>query len=242
MAEQREPEIAAGIIFFNDAASLKRCLPTLSGFDTVFCIDGKFDTFDYPSILSNDGSREVVKSFNNTILIDAPNLKEFQKRNRYFELCAEHHFDYLLLVDADEWIEGDFDLFKKTWIERSLKDGKHLRRLPVQDADKPSWFQYMPIVFYRPGELEYRGTHWTIARRGAKTGDWEAGTRIGFCDGIRKMHEHQLRNQDYMRRRDEFQQRQKTYEMRYNILSEEHEDDARKRIMAELTPTRLSGG
>jgi hypothetical protein len=96
-------KIAAGIIFYNDGISLKRCLDSIAdNIDIIFAIDGKFPNFpnDKP-LTSTDGSIDVVKSYPNALLVHyiAP---EFNKRQHYLELCKEHNIDILLIIDSDE--------------------------------------------------------------------------------------------------------------------------------------------
>ena len=95
-------KIAAGVCFYNDYLSLRRCLESLQkdNVDLVFCVDGRFKQFGeagkYPD-LSDDGSRDLVLSYDNTILIDMPNSWEVQKRQAYIKACEDFGIDYLLI-------------------------------------------------------------------------------------------------------------------------------------------------
>lgn len=105
-------KIAAGVCFYNDKLSLRRCLESLQkdNVDLVFCVDGRFKQFGEPGKypeLSDDGSRELVLSYDNTILIDMPNSWETQKRQAYLKACEDFNIDYLLIIDADEYILYD---------------------------------------------------------------------------------------------------------------------------------------
>src|SRR5215212_1670147 len=87
IAKRHKLRLAAGIIFFNDYSSLKRCLDSLIySVDVIFAIDGKFPNFPADSDLSTDGSRELVKSYPRCMLIDFPR-SEFEKRGKYLEYC-----------------------------------------------------------------------------------------------------------------------------------------------------------
>ena len=105
-------KIAAGVCFYNDYLSLRRCLESLQkdNVDLVFCVDGRFKQFGeagkYPD-LSDDGSRDLVLSYDNTILIDMPNSWEVQKRQAYIKACEDFGIDYLLIIDSDEYILYD---------------------------------------------------------------------------------------------------------------------------------------
>ena len=101
--------IASGTVFYNDCKSLERTLESLKDKVTfMFCIDGRYKHFEdnNETGLSNDGSRELVQSYDRAILIDMPNSYEVQKRQRYLEECAVGHpaMDFLLIIDSDEYV------------------------------------------------------------------------------------------------------------------------------------------
>lgn len=91
----------------------------------MFCVDGRFKHYRADTALSNDGSRELVKSYSNTMLIDVPDAYEIEKRQRYVDACSLLHRqgkevmnreepDFLLIVDSDEYVlEYDAEVFEK---------------------------------------------------------------------------------------------------------------------------------
>jgi hypothetical protein len=101
--------LGAGIIFFNDYFSLRRCIGSIiDGVDIIFAIDGKFPTFPVDFQLSTDRSRELVKSYSKCLLIDCPN-PEFEKRAKYLELCALYSVDVLFIINSDEFVINNHD-------------------------------------------------------------------------------------------------------------------------------------
>lgn len=74
-------------------------------------IDGRYKDFDYPSDLSDDGTREVINTFFNCYLIDAGGLTEVEKRQIYFDKFNPVTYKFLLPVDADEYFYGDWQDF-----------------------------------------------------------------------------------------------------------------------------------
>lgn len=97
----------SGTIFYNDCKSLERCLASLHDkVDVMCCVDGRFKHFkdNNSSSLSNDGSREVVESYDNAILIDVPDSYEIQKRTAYIDYCVRINAEYLLIIDSDEYV------------------------------------------------------------------------------------------------------------------------------------------
>ena len=100
--------ITACICFYNAEKELERCLESLDlnkpyGIDYALCIDGKYPNFKGKSKLSNDGSREVVKSFRHAILLDCADY-EIHKRNAYLKAAENGETDYILIIDSDEYI------------------------------------------------------------------------------------------------------------------------------------------
>lgn len=110
---------ASGTIFYNDVKSLERCLESLKDkVDLMICVDGRFKHFkgSGDDDLSTDGSRELVTSYDNALLVDVPNSYEIQKRTAYLKLCERVNAEYLLIVDSDEYVyepETDWELFDK---------------------------------------------------------------------------------------------------------------------------------
>lgn len=88
-------------IFYQDLAGLKRLVSSVNDVDFIF-VDGRFIHWNGP-ILSEDGSREFLQSKGFTI-IDAPDLIEYQKRNKYIEKAQELGYEYCLVMDSDEYV------------------------------------------------------------------------------------------------------------------------------------------
>src|SRR5688572_29176806 len=96
---------------FNEKDSIKRHLISIPQYIHQATYDGRYKDFDHPSDLSDDGTREVVDLFFNTYLIDAGGLTEVEKRQRYFDEFNYKEYDFLIVVDADEYFNGDWQEF-----------------------------------------------------------------------------------------------------------------------------------
>lgn len=224
--------LAAGLVFFNAVEELKRCLPTLSCFDHIFCIDGPFRGYEASSLQSTDGSRELVLSFPNTVLIDYPNKRELEKRQKYLDMCEIFGVDHLLIIDSDEWIEGDFAFFKHNVQTRAKT--LNVYNVPVMDQNYDYYYMYRPRLLYKPYELEYAKAHWILKRRDASNREWINREKQGYIEGIRIGHDHKLRSPDYQKKRLAYQEQLKAYESRIDLFTLEHEDDELARIAQEL--------
>lgn len=120
--------ICAVICFYNAKNELERCLESLdlellAGIDKAICLDGKYPNFapGEPD-LSNDGSRELVKSYGNkTVLLDVPDY-ELWKRNAYLDYLRllKRKYEFMLIIDSDEYVDPD----KKNWpkFRRQISD------------------------------------------------------------------------------------------------------------------------
>ena len=199
-------KIAAGIIFFNDCFSLKRCLNSIdNGVDIIFAIDGKFSNFPSDSNLSTDGSRELIKSYSQSVLVDFPG-NEVEKRSKYLELCAKHHIDVLLIIDSDEFVleDANWELFRNS-LNRIVfdRDGcKHnVCSINLQTVGKAEEFMAYPRIWYKPNEMEYYGNRHYFYRNKVpnKTNVPHMGDHTNnIVQGIKLGHDHNLRSRDHM--------------------------------------------
>lgn len=109
---------------FNDKDNIKRHLLSIPQYIHQITLDGRYKDFDHPSDLSDDGTREVVKTFFNCLLIDAGGLTEVEKRQIYFDLFNPINYKFLVVADSDEYFFGDWqefiheldDLYEKYYI------------------------------------------------------------------------------------------------------------------------------
>ena len=75
----------------------------------IYAVDGKFEFFESDQELSSRDIREYLESIPNVRLVDFPNRKENEKRQVYLDLAKEHLSDWLLILDADEYITDETD-------------------------------------------------------------------------------------------------------------------------------------
>lgn len=96
---------------FNDKESFKRHLSSIPENIDETVYDGRYKEFDYPCDLSDDGTRELALDCPKVKLVDAGGLREVVKRQKYFDDFNPKKYKFLLAVDADEYIKGDWDEF-----------------------------------------------------------------------------------------------------------------------------------
>lgn len=187
--------LAVELVFYNDLASLKRGVPTYAPHvNQILAIDGRHTTDHKWNSLSDDGSREYLNSFDNVKLIDRPDY-EVAKRKLAKEICPTNH---LLIIDSDEYVEGDWEEFYKSYSRILEFDiGRiDLYALKLQRLDDPSMFNFHPVIFHKPNQFTYyRDKHnIPIKKVYEKVDGIFAPTYFHFfVTGITLMHDHKLR-------------------------------------------------
>jgi len=187
--------IASGTCFYNDCKSLERTLESLKDkMDIMICVDGRFKHYRADTPLSNDGSRELVESYDNAVLLDVPDAYEIQKRQAYVDFCTKRFdnfqpMDYLLIVDSDEYVlECDRDVwdrelvFLKTGdnpyhqynifaVMLEINSGKYQHIVHEFVSGQPPQvsrdlqFAHSPRLWHRPYEVEYNITHYQFRHK-----------------------------------------------------------------------------
>jgi hypothetical protein len=114
--------------FFNEIESLPRLINNLKsyGLKGIF-VDGVYPTFPHTSTQSTDGSRELIHN-EGMILLDAGLSTRAKKFNLYVKKAIELGYKHILVVDADEWLEGNLDDFLKL-IDTSYPINNIMQRL-----------------------------------------------------------------------------------------------------------------
>lgn len=168
--------VAIGTITYNDREGLYRLIKSLDGnADIHFIIDGKYPNFPGDSEYSNDGTLEMLETFQRTAeaygdsrntvdryhkihvsLLAAP---EHQKRQKYVELCERYAVDALIILDSDEYVDND----NTNW--RELRDGIDLA-IALQSFEENKWnvhnvqgfwgcIQQCPRLWIHPFQMQY---------------------------------------------------------------------------------------
>jgi hypothetical protein len=208
--EDADVRLAAGIIFFNDAKSLQRCLSSVTdGVDKIIAIDGKFRHYPGKEALSTDGSRELVQSFRKAVLIDCPNELEHRKRQTYCEVAGRYGCNFLLIIDSDEFViaaGSSWQLFRNNL--RKTVIGRDKGRFPCYDVLEQAWgshggdqFQRKPRVWYEPYDMHYiQGRQFIFRHKDPSRINtvWEGSYGADLIEGIRLGHDHRLRSKSHM--------------------------------------------
>ena len=155
--------------------------------------------------LSPKTMRYKVKSYPNVTLIDAPDLTEVEKRN----LSLDQDYKYCLVIDSDEYVtESDWPSFFK--VLSKIQDGMH--QLVVNDAT------YKKIIV-NPREWDYSRCHNLFYNK--VTGITSFGHKIegDILWDIILSHDDDLRDEQYVKDREEWQRIQISEE---NVVRSEY--------------------
>lgn len=207
-------KLAAGVVFYNDYLGLKRCLHSLRHFDHVFCIDGKFATFPSEKELSDDITRDMVRSCPNAMLYDAPNLSETQKRSIYLELARQYACDWLLVIDSDEWVQYfDYTQFK----EHVFPDNQDIVFTQLHKSDFLYAICWTPRLLRVKPKMRYGDRHFDLYidsvyySLGMNVRKPDASTDLLILYG-----DDRLREPEYNRALDEYQDKLRKFESSQN--------------------------
>jgi hypothetical protein len=204
--------IGAGIVFFDDAKGLERCLHSIaSNVDLVITIDGKFKEFDEDYDISIDGSREVVESFPNTKYYCYPNFTEIEKRNKYLEIAAKLGIDFLIVIDSDEYAVIDKDELRRNL--QIIKSGKELSeacnqyipevygiKMFEEHYEKQNRIieRYNERLLYKPGYLRYSSIHSNLIDINNRNRNFTTSKYTGEIHGITLYNDDRLRSSSYI--------------------------------------------
>lgn len=191
-----------GICGYNDP-SVIRLLDSLPGDVPKLYVDGKFLWNESGPELTSPELREKIQSYPNVTIIDAPNLLEPDKREKYLNVDAKAVF----IIDTDEWIHwADWQLFREEL--KQLTYGIHL----IEFVENGAYFADYPRIWVNPKDWHYVQCHNIFENR--KTGE---RLRSSGASGYRfksvqcSMNDH-LRSEEYVKSTFDYQKKLIAYE------------------------------
>lgn len=199
--------LSVAVSIFNSLDELKRMISSVQKHvKYIIVVDGKFRDFDYQSDLSTDGSRELLQSFDNVMLIDAPNLREVEKRQVYLDKTKELDIDLLLVMDSDEYVEcKDWDLFEKYCRFEYEVYNKQTNQfgILVENANQIGKFDPRPRIFAHPYDIK----HMDNDHKNFTTKSNRLLSMSSVIVGLRLRHNYDLRSQSYQELRLAYQKK-----------------------------------
>ena len=191
-------KIAAGICTYSEAPGLARTLESLSG-EIEFCIvvHGPYLNFAPLDPQSSTYTKAVCSKYPNTQLIDLSTpTHETIRRQKYLDLALD--YDFLLIIDSDEYISdgADWGYFRQNcqqvidqhaghYIYDIMFDG------PIAQSGP------RPRLFYQPSKIKYDRKHYWWRLPNGRLADGMSDS-CKLIEGIRITHDKSLRlNGDY---------------------------------------------
>lgn len=260
-------KIAIGTIFYNSYNELNRLEDSIPKgvIDYWIKIDGvfKYTKERNPKLTdnSNDGSEMIRINLEKeipTCHMSLANKTEFDKRNKYLELCESLGMDVLIIVDSDEYFvypEGTdplkaWNTFKKNLeFEMRRYPGHNVFGIPTWDVETNTR-SYCPRIWVNPSEMRYLNNshyHYGNIIREAKEIETFRQNNLNFIQqaqaivkGITLAHSHDLRTPDQMKLRLDYQRYLVKFEslvQSHKYSSEEAHDIAKKHPDNNFSPT-----
>jgi hypothetical protein len=240
-------KIALFLIFYNNKPELERLLDSFPPkvIDYLIAIDGPFRyNLDMDHTLpqkSDDGSIELIKNsshklFNQGVILEyMPGATEFEKRNRYLEICDEKKLrvgiDCGIIVDSDEFFiypDGIKPLdawqrFIKNIELEMIKHGSSHNVFGISYEDEAKTDTYKPRIFLKPSEMRYvNNSHFNYYNVKLEQKDVDYFNYYGmtYCQsclsiirgGVTLTQDNKLRSEEYLERRKKYQQWLVAYE------------------------------
>jgi hypothetical protein len=201
--------LVAGLSYYNDLESMKRTIESLlDNVDYIICVDGRYSLRvgeDY----STDGSTEYLESLGEKVIVKKFVGYEPDKRNVYMEEASRLHADALIGIDTDEYMDGDWDKFKKDIEDNLHQEYNFLGFTLYITKDNPT---PAPRVFLRPDEIRFYKAHNYVIIKNDKV------SHISVKNSIEGMVMHQdddLRNLEWLEKTQNYQQRLVLYEKQF---------------------------
>jgi hypothetical protein len=254
-------KIALFLIYYNNRAEIERLVNSIpkGAIDVLIAIDGIFlySSETNPNLpeISTDGSRELLINQQHKFTIclhDSPKSTEFQKRNKYLELCEHFGIDVGIVTDSDEYfIYPDnnnedpiscWNKFKKNLELEIIKRPNHnVYGIRFLESDVDT---YKPRIWVKPAQMRYLyNSHYMYGNIITEKKDIELFKQNKICytqqamsiiKGITLAHDHTLRDPNYLQRRKEYQQ----YLTKFEELVQSHRfDSATAHKMAKQVPS-----
>lgn len=243
------PKIAIGLSFFENLTELVRMRNSLPFDMPLIAVNGAYSDFDTGHKFSHDGSREFLLSYPNSEVIDFTALQP-EKRQKYLDRAGELGYDYLIILDSDEYIHpeyNDWNLFKKNLVETAEQYPNEqlffMEMYMPKDWDRAhnnielGRFQKWARIVRNPNSLKYAfWCHYRLIRKEFTEHDvitrkTDVIKAKHVIDGIRLATDSRLRTPEFLKKREKWAYNQMQAEWQsFNEFMFKHEKEARQYV------------
>lgn len=157
----KDPKVCVYLPFFQEKGPhLIRYLDSCKdwGVKKIVCVDGAFPLFEHGGkCISDDGSREIIESYDNTVILDTGFNFMPVKNNKAFHWAAKNGYDAVLLMGADEYLEGDINRIE-------IPENYPLAQIHLNEHNPTGkynkWEDVNPRLIINPGFITCKDVHW----------------------------------------------------------------------------------
>jgi hypothetical protein len=198
-------KIAAGIVVYADAEGLNRCLSTLGfdkgGFDGAIVVHVRFEHFEMIDPHSLEDTQRVASKYPNVYVYEVKEpITQVDARSLYMEKAGELGYDYLMVIDSDEYVlpNANWTKFREQLDYALSLDGPY-QIFDVEFKGSAIYHGPLPRIFRDPGTIRYIQRHWWFLL--TKTGVVLKGMSdtVRIIDGINIYHSKLVRSVGHMR-------------------------------------------
>lgn len=141
---------------------LERFLDSVKDWYPVIIVNGKWKDYRGKSGRSIPEVSELIQSYSNTIEVDYPNHLESQARNQYMIIAAKMDCEAVLIIDTDEYLEGDRGVFLNNLQKTMLKEPDKLAFKITLNSERSGGDHWPPRLILNPMFCRYRDRHNSI--------------------------------------------------------------------------------
>jgi hypothetical protein len=159
-------KIAAGIVVYADPEGLDRCLSTLAlgrgGFDGAIIIHSRYEHFDLEDPRSLEDTQRVASKYHNVLVhnVEEP-ITQVDARSLYMEKAGELGYDWLMVIDSDEYVLQNADWGKfRSQLEYVLSLNPPHQIFDIDFDGSIIYRGARPRLFLDPGTVRYWVKHW----------------------------------------------------------------------------------
>jgi len=143
-------KVGVGINYWDDPKGLIKILTNETVYDfidTFFLIDGRYKNREDEAESPDWMLRGICEKFRKIHLVRLYDKLQIDKRNRYWELAEEYEMDFMIVLDSDEYITIEPDVFNDSL--RTLVD-RDEKCYPVRQSQQDIAITKRPRLFKGP--------------------------------------------------------------------------------------------
>jgi len=215
--------------FYQDQKAGERMIKNLSefGIPSIWS-NGRVEGFTKinNSDVSTDNLKEIILSYPNTKVYDIGLTYPGYATNYLMQLAADMGYTHTFLLSCDEYLEGDWNLFK-TNLEKIPSDKPSKMRLPIVEHNPTHNKNVLHIterVVYMPQYVFIQKIHWLYYHNYYRNPEILSDTKSKLVLGLTVHHDDSIRLLKRNKMMDKYQKQRRVIEVKelIQVLADEH--------------------